>query len=192
MGSRVVVDLPKAWRESYPLPLRFYRGLSNCSDSKIGVIGGINDKPVNISVFEWLTPQIKYRRMHIEEVSKAELACLCSGGACLAFCFRPSDPVACKSKMGCDFPRSIILRLPCFDRAQRFLIGDCMVVRVQLPQGTHEADSPSCAIELKLVFRGFCEMDFARSCGKTRPSEPVCCTKRSQLRKITGRIFRES
>src|SRR5437773_3658350 len=50
-----------------------------CSGSKIGVIGGINDKPVNISVFEWLTPQIKYRRMHIEEVSKAELACLCSG-----------------------------------------------------------------------------------------------------------------
>jgi hypothetical protein len=98
-------------------PANYSRG------SEIGTIGRINDNPVNVSVSEWLTPQIKHGRMHIEEIRKTELARLCSGGACMAFYPSPSDPVICESKMGCDFLGSIILRLPRLDGPQGLRIG---------------------------------------------------------------------
>ena len=71
--------------------------------------------------------------MHVEEISKAELARLRSGRSRLSFCPRPSNPVTCEGKVSGNLLRSIILRLARFDWPQLLRIDERMVVRVDLP-----------------------------------------------------------
>jgi hypothetical protein len=72
-----------------------------------------------------------------------------------------------------------------FDWAQRFRIGDCLMIHIQLPQGADEADRPPCSIELKLVPGWLGKMDFSGSRRKPRPPETVGCTERPKLWKIS-------
>jgi len=58
---------------------------------------------VDAAVPEWLTPQIKHRRMQIEQVGKTKVADLCVDSAALAFCARANNPVIRESELSSDF-----------------------------------------------------------------------------------------
>jgi len=88
---------------------------------------------VDAAVPQWLTPQIKHRRIQIEQIGKSKVAGLCIDSAALAFGAGANNSVIRESELGSDFFCSIILRLPGFDWTQRFRISECTIINVQFP-----------------------------------------------------------
>jgi len=58
---------------------------------------------VDTAVPQWLTPQIKHRRMQIEQVRKTKFVGLCADSAALAFCACANNPVIRECELGGDF-----------------------------------------------------------------------------------------
>jgi len=74
----------------------------DCDDCKISVARRVNHNAINTVISERLTPQIKRRRMQIEQVRETKLAGLCSSSPSFAFCSRSSYSAVCKSEIGND------------------------------------------------------------------------------------------
>jgi hypothetical protein len=53
--------------------------------------------------------------------------------------------------MSDKFLRSIVLGLLRFERVQRLHVRDCVMVHIELPKGTNEANGSTGAVKLKLV-----------------------------------------
>jgi hypothetical protein len=74
----------------------------DCDDCKISIRRRVNHNAINAGISERLTPQIKRRRMQIEEVREIKLVGLCSSRPSFAFCSRSSYAAVCKSEVGND------------------------------------------------------------------------------------------
>ena len=69
---------------------------------EVGICRRVNYQAINAPLFKRLTPQVKRRRVQIEQVRENKLLCLCFGSAALTFCSCSSHSAVRESEMGND------------------------------------------------------------------------------------------
>src|SRR2546423_6775479 len=67
---------------------------SYLDSGEVSVCGRVNRQSINVPLFEWLTAQVKCRRMQIQQVRQIKLLAGCLCGSAFAFCSWSSHSTA--------------------------------------------------------------------------------------------------
>ena len=108
--------------------------------------------------------------------------------------FRPRtrDAGIGEGEISDEFFLSVDFGLFAFDRAKRFGIGQSAVARIQFPPSANETNGSTGRLKLKAFITRIGKVHISDAGGRSGPAEMIGRAHRSQLGKITGRIFGQS